>query len=180
MKSPDRILIDRVCLLNTRVIMFKAIESKSLDKAQRRLKGMKYLKPDLDFGNGVSAKEFESKTEDMQATLDAHNALVTEFIAKMTTSRDVVKQKDQALAETAERMLNTIAAIYGKDSDEYEMVGGTKRSSIAKKKAEKAAAETSETASRNDESLNLIPSTIAQKKGEAIAKKNGNGKVASA
>jgi hypothetical protein len=123
-------------------------------------------------GNGVSTQDFTLKTETMEAKLEAHNALVTEFIAKVTASRDEVKELDQALAETAERMLNTITAIYGKDSDEYEMVGGTKRSN-AKKKAENAAASAVASGS-NDESLKLTP---AQKKAEAIAKKNGNGKV---
>jgi hypothetical protein len=150
--------------------MFKTIESKGLDKAQRRLKGLQYLKPNLDLGNGISTQDFTLKTEMMEAKLEAHNALVTEFIAKVTASRDEVKELDQALAETAERMLNTIAAIYGKDSDEYEMVGGTKRSNY-KKKAENAAGSIVRTGS-NDEYLNLTP---AQKKADAIAKKNGNG-----
>jgi hypothetical protein len=152
--------------------MFKTIESKGLEKAQRRLKGLKYLSPQLDLGNGVSTQDFTLKTETMEAKLEAHNALVTEFIAKVTASRDEVKELDQALAETAERMLNTIAAIYGKDSDEYEMVGGTKRSN-AKKKAENAA-DSTVAAGSNDKSSKLTP---AQKKAEAIAKKNGNGKV---
>jgi hypothetical protein len=152
--------------------MFKPIESKGLEKAQRRLKGIKYLSPQLDLGNGVSTQDFALKTETMQSKLEAHNALVTEFIAKVTASRDEVKELDQALAETAERMLNTIAAIYGKDSDEYEMVGGTKRSSY-KKKAE-SAADSAVAPRSNDASLKSTP---AQKKAEAIAKKNGNGLV---
>jgi hypothetical protein len=145
--------------------MFKSIESNNLDKAQRRLKGLRYLKPDLDFGNGVSAQDFAIKTETMQIKLAAHNALVEEFTEKVVASREEIKQLDHALGETAERMLNTIAAIYGKTSDEYEMVGGTKRD-LSKKKAEK----TEQTAPAHTNSIKPI------KISKNTAKTNGNGK----
>jgi hypothetical protein len=126
--------------------MFKPLESKGLGKAQRRLKGFRYLHPQFDLGNGINTQDFVRKTETMEARLKAHNELVTDFLAKVTASRAEVKELDQDLAETAERMLNTIAAIYGKDSDEYEMAGGTKRST-AKKKAEKTISSNSATKS---------------------------------
>jgi hypothetical protein len=155
--------------------MYKPLTStKGLDKAQRRLTGFRYLNPNLDFGNGVSVPDFALKTEAMQAKLEAHNALVAEFTAKIMASREEISQLDKALSDTAERMLNTIAAIYGRTSDEYEMVGGTKRDT-SKKKAEKTAKSApAKTNSSNDRVLDLEPMKISKN----TAKTNGNGKVA--
>jgi hypothetical protein len=154
--------------------MYKPLTStKGLDKSNRRLAGIRYLNPNLDLGNGISVQDFALKTEVMQAKLKAHNALVAESTAKIMTSREELSQLDKALSDTAERMLNTIAAIYGKTSDEYEMVGGTKRD-FSKKKAEKTAKPAPAHASSNDIVLDLKPIKISKN----IANTNGNGKSA--
>lgn len=94
-----------------------------LEKAQRRLNGLRYIDPNLNLGNGLSVKEIASLTEALDAKLKAHNAMV-DALAK---SRAEIAVLEDTLNRISERILNTIAAIYGKESDEYEIVGGKKR-----------------------------------------------------
>jgi Xaa-Pro aminopeptidase len=96
-----------------------------LEKALRRLSGLRYIHPDLNLGNGLSVQNITEMVETLKAKLEAHNAMV-DALAK---SREEIDTMEDALSKISERMLNTIAAIYGKDSNEYEIVGGKRRGS---------------------------------------------------
>ncbi len=103
--------------------MTRKRKSTILEKAQRRLKGLKYLKPSMDLGNGLSAQTFASMTEALQAKLDDYN----EMVDQLDQRRAEIEVLEQSLAPHAERILNAVASLYGKDSDEYEIAGGVKR-----------------------------------------------------
>jgi hypothetical protein len=156
--------------------MFKPLVSKVLVKAHRRLAGVKYLNPDLNFGNGISVQEFSLKTEAMQAKLDAHNAMVTEFTTRMSESREEIRQLEDSLSKTVERMLNTVAVLYGKNSSEYELVADSKPTP-AVKKTSTTPTSTSST-DQNDGVLKNLPEMVIENSGKnsvVNAKKNGNG-----
>jgi hypothetical protein len=157
--------------------MFKPLVSKVLLKAHRRLAGLKYFNPDLNFGNGISVQEFSLKTEAMQAKLDAHNALVTEFTTRMSESREEIRQLEDSLSKTVERMLNTVAVLYGKNSSEYQLVADSKPTPAVKKTS---TTPTSTVSTDQDVLLNLPQMVIENSGNNSVvnAKKNGNGKVA--
>jgi hypothetical protein len=159
--------------------MFKPLESKSLPKSRRRLAGLKYLTPNLDFGNGISIQGFALKIDLMQAKLDAHNALVTEFTEKVVASRDEIRKLDESLSETAERMLNTVAVLYGRNSKEYELAGGVKRVRTGKKK--KVTPSSTALTEPGDDVLLNLPEIEVEKtttNPRMNAKKKGSGKMA--
>lgn len=103
---------------------YRKRNSKDLEKAGQRLAGMKSIDPALDLGNGLSVATYLSVIEETDVALEGYNTqlsqadgLQNEFFAKEKNLRDM-----------SERMLVGVAARYGKDSDEYEKAGGTKKS----------------------------------------------------
>lgn len=103
--------------------MARTRSSQILEKAQRRLNGLRYLNPNMDFGNGLSVENFASITEEVQTKLDDYNAT----IASLDQRRAEIATLEQTLQNLSERMLGAVASVYGKESDEYEMAGGVKR-----------------------------------------------------
>jgi hypothetical protein len=103
--------------------MAKPINPQSLEIASRRLTGLQYINPNLNFGSGLSVENFAAQTEAMRAKVAEHN----ELLARLDSNRAEVKAMSRSLNTLSGRILNTIAAIHGTDSDEYEMVGGKKR-----------------------------------------------------
>lgn len=103
-----------------------------VQKAQKRLDGLNSIEEDLDLGNGVSV-----------ATLKAAIKKVTDGISSFNQSLSQVDQKDnevkfdiKSMNDLSSRALKGVEFKYGKNSDEYEMAGGT-RPSDRKKSSKK-------------------------------------------
>jgi hypothetical protein len=109
--------------------------SPTIAKAKVRISGMKTIDPMLDFGNGMNITAYEAAIQDAEQRIEAYNMA----IANVSQLQSSVAEAEAVLAELSERMLSTIAGRYGKKSDQYEMAGGTKRSTrrrVGKKKTE--------------------------------------------
>ncbi|MEH2448536.1 MAG: hypothetical protein V7K18_23005 [Nostoc sp.] len=96
----------------------------ALTKAERRIEGMQTINSQLDFSNGFSITTYSTKVIELREKLAAYNQAQT-----------IVDKTHNALIETerelniyTEQMLLNVASRYGKNSDEYEMAGGTRRS----------------------------------------------------
>jgi septum formation inhibitor MinC len=95
-----------------------------VEKAQTRLAAVKAIDSNLDLGNGLTVQMFSSKLEEARDRMEKYNtvlSLVDEAYSAMFAS-------EKALAECTENMLIGVAYKYGKNSDEYKMAGGTKKS----------------------------------------------------
>jgi len=95
-----------------------------VETARQRLGGLKSITPTPDFGATLTVAGYEADITAVSNKLDQYNemlstldALQNEFIALET-----------ALREKNTRMLSAAEAHYGPDSNEYEQVGGTRRS----------------------------------------------------
>ena len=109
--------------------------SPAIAKAKIRISGMKTIDPMLDLGNGMSITSYEAAIQDTEQRIEAYNMA----IANVSQLQSSVAEAEAMLAELSERLLSTIAGRYGKKSDQYEMAGGTKRTTrrrVAKKKTE--------------------------------------------
>ncbi|OUL29879.1 hypothetical protein BV372_22560 [Nostoc sp. T09] len=95
-----------------------------LEKAQRRIAGLNTIDASLDLGNGLTVKIFSELIEDTRRKLEAHNIAVS--AADQTGT--LVSQAERSLADLSERMLTGVASKYGKNSNEYEMAGGVRKS----------------------------------------------------
>jgi hypothetical protein len=125
--------------------MAKTINPRPLTTAKRRLAGLQYINPNLNFGSGLSVTNFAAQTEAMQAKVKEHN----ELLAQLENNRAELQTMGRSLNTLSGRILNTVAALHGTDSDEYEMVGGKKRS--AKKTTSSTTSQPSTTENLNQD-----------------------------
>jgi hypothetical protein len=98
--------------------------SMSLTKAERRIEGMQTINPELDFSNGFSIAIYNTKVIELREKLAAYNQAQT-IVDK---THNALIEAERELNTYSEQMLLNVASRYGKNSDEYEMAGGTRRS----------------------------------------------------
>jgi hypothetical protein len=114
---------------------YKRKVSPAIAKAKMRVSGIKSIDPTLDLGNGMSVAAYEAAIEAAEQRIETYNMAISN-IGQLQNS---VTEAERLLSDLSERMLSTIAGRYGKKSDQYEMAGGTKRTTrrrVAKKKTE--------------------------------------------
>lgn len=99
-------------------------ESSTLAKAERRLSGMKSISEKLDLGNGLSTVSYEKDIVALRKEIAEYNTL----LSKADAAANRVKQAEKELSGLTSKMLIGVALKYGKDSSEYEMAGGTRKS----------------------------------------------------
>ena len=101
---------------------YRKRSSRTLNRVRQRSTGLKSINPNIDMGDGLSAKAFTGMVNDLQNMLDAYNTALADA--------DVLKNRladaEKTLAEYSERILLAVAAKYGKNSDEYERIGGVR------------------------------------------------------
>ena len=107
--------------------------SKKLQLAQKRLDGMKSIDPTLDLGNGVSVTAFEASMKTSTDGIGEYNTMLSQIDQKGNDVDSSIK----ATCDLGGRALKGVEFKYGKDSNEYEMMGGT-RTSERKKPSKKA------------------------------------------
>ncbi|NEQ24901.1 MAG: hypothetical protein F6K28_38555 [Microcoleus sp. SIO2G3] len=95
-----------------------------VDKAERRLAGLKSINATLDLGKGLSNQAFSALIETTRNRVAAYNTT----LSLLDADRTAMLEAEKTLAELSEKMLIGVAFEYGKDSPEYEMAGGTRKS----------------------------------------------------
>lgn len=96
----------------------------ALNKAERRIEGMQTINSQLDFSNGFSIATYNTKVIELREKLAAYNQAQT-IVDK---THNALIEAERELNTYTEQMLLNVASRYGKNSDEYEMAGGTRRS----------------------------------------------------
>jgi len=120
-------------------------DSKWLSILHQRIAGLKSIDNDLELDGGIGVHALTKAHEALAANLARYNQLLSEADAALNTIGDL----ELHARDLAERALTGVATRYGKDSSEYEQVGGTRKSErkkpgtgkVAQAKAAKAAAE---------------------------------------
>jgi hypothetical protein len=98
--------------------------SQVLERAERRAAGLRSISSTLDLGNGLSLETYFQLMENLRAQVATYNEALS-FADRAVSS---VQDTEQQLRVLSERMLIAVAAKYGKDSYEYKMAGGTRKS----------------------------------------------------
>ena len=101
----------------------KLARIKEYDKAKTRLAALKSIDPALDLGNGMVIGNY-------QKSVDNFTGLLTQYNTALSTVDDLYNQCNLGLLDVkdfSERMLAGVASKYGKNSSEYEMAGGTRK-----------------------------------------------------
>lgn len=98
--------------------------SATLEIARRRLERLKSITPIPDFGVGFTISDYETEINNLALLEATYNTTVSSLDAQLSE----MKFKERALRDMRERMLSSIAFLYGKDSDEYVAAGGIRKS----------------------------------------------------
>jgi uncharacterized protein YukE len=94
------------------------------DIAVTRLSAIKSIDAKLDLGNGINLEVYEKSINELREKVNAYNTLLSQIDAQLND----INEADKQLRDYSERMLTGIASKYGKNSNEYEQAGGTKKS----------------------------------------------------
>ena len=95
-----------------------------LEKGRTRLAAVKSIDPALDLSNGITVANYETEVDKLNARLEAYNtalSTVDDLYNGCVAQIDVLKDWN-------ERVLAGVATKFGKNSSEYEMAGGVKKS----------------------------------------------------
>ncbi|MBS1796660.1 MAG: hypothetical protein JSS81_22710 [Acidobacteria bacterium] len=92
--------------------------------AQARLDGMLSVDPRLDFGSGVSVETLAAAIKAVTDAISDYN----QKLALLDQESNQIDVKKKILNDLTSRALKGAELRFGKNSDEYEMVGGTKTS----------------------------------------------------
>ncbi len=98
--------------------------STALEKAERRAAALKSINPSLNLGAGLTLDRYQLEIDQLRAQINTYNESLSFVDRALSTVRDTEKQ----ISTLSERMLIAVAARYGKDSYEYEMAGGVRKS----------------------------------------------------
>src|SRR5919202_1017530 len=96
--------------------------SKVLEKAGVRLAGLRSIGPE-DFGGGLTSASYEAAVEETRQKLDEYN----QALSVADEKANVLADSEKRLQDFNERVLAGVAAKYGKNSNEYEKVGGIRK-----------------------------------------------------
>lgn len=102
----------------------KRNESPAVEKANKRIDGLKSIGPDTDLGNGLTVSAYAAEIEKVTSLTKTYNTLLSDVDGVLTQ----LKAAEDSLAEFSKRMLNGVGAKYGYDSIEYEKAGGKRAS----------------------------------------------------
>ncbi|MBW4440877.1 MAG: hypothetical protein KME10_06520 [Plectolyngbya sp. WJT66-NPBG17] len=115
--------------------------SRILEKAELRISGLKAVDPMMDFGDSRSLVQMSVQMGRLRDRIEDYNRA----LAEIDSSKREIDELEKSLADLTDRMLIGVAFKYGKDSRQYEMAGGMRKSdrirksSTARIKATKAA-----------------------------------------
>ncbi|MBF04224.1 MAG: hypothetical protein CMP76_13105 [Flavobacterium sp.] len=104
-----------------------------LEKGITRLSAVRSIDASLDLGNGITVPNYETELNAMSSKLSAYNTalstidnLYNNCIAQIAVLKD-----------WNERILTGVATKFGKNSSEYEMAGGKRKSERRKPTSKK-------------------------------------------
>ncbi|MBD2727353.1 hypothetical protein H6G96_13695 [Nostoc sp. FACHB-892] len=103
--------------------------SRVLEKAQLRLSGLKAIDPQIDFGDAKNLNNLTQQIDQLRTKIDSYNTALSVIDASKTD----IEQLEKSLGSLCEMMLLAVAAKYGKDSSQYEMAGGVRKSNRIRK-----------------------------------------------
>ena|SRR5947209_3421985 len=104
--------------------------SRVIAKAIVRSNNLKAISPTLDLGGGLSVEAFDQVIEQAEAAQDDYNQTVAVLDEKGNKLDALLKQA----SEMSARMLAGVGAKHGKNSNEYEVAGGTRPVEVKRNK----------------------------------------------
>jgi hypothetical protein len=104
------------------------------NQAAVRYAALESIDRELDLGNGLTLAEFNVRIKLLQDRLTVYNRTLSTLDEMLNQVYDA----ERSVRDLNERMLIGVAAKFGKDSNEYEKAGGTKKSERRRKSKKEA------------------------------------------
>ena len=98
--------------------------SRVLEKAELRAAGLKAIDTQMDFGDVRNMGNLLQLIEQLRNRIDAYNTA----LSIIDSSKTEIEDLEKTLGDLTDKMLIGVAFKYGKDSREYEMAGGVRKS----------------------------------------------------
>ncbi|AFY49848.1 hypothetical protein Nos7524_4077 [Nostoc sp. PCC 7524] len=102
----------------------KKSTSPIIEKVELRCSGLRAIDPNMDFGDGRNLQNMSLIIDKLRTKIDGYNTA----LAVINSSKNEIKELEKVLGDLSEKMLIGVAFKYGKDSKEYEMAGGVRKS----------------------------------------------------
>ncbi|MDZ8236941.1 hypothetical protein [Nostoc sp. ChiQUE01b] len=103
--------------------------SRVLESAELKFAGLKAINSNLDIGDNYNIAKLTQLIEELRTKLENYNTI----ISMIDSSKIEIEKLEKNLATYCENMLMGIGFKYGRDSREYEMAGGVRKSEILRK-----------------------------------------------
>lgn len=100
--------------------------SPAFEKLAQRLSGLKAIDEKLDLGNNLTVDSIIQKIVAYNGELEEYNIMLSNTDTKLNE----IEAMEEAANNLSEIILFAVAAKFGKDSNEYEMAGGKRKSDI--------------------------------------------------
>lgn len=98
--------------------------SRTLEKAELRAAGLRAIDTKMDFGDTRNLDNMTKLMEQLRGRIDAYNTA----LSILDSSKTEIEALEKTLGDLSDKMLIGVAFKYGKDSSEYEMAGGVRKS----------------------------------------------------
>ena len=115
---------------------FQRKSSKVLAEALERASNLRAIDPNLDLGNNLTLADYDAKIAHLQTSQDTYNGK----LAQADAAGNDFRADEKDVRNMSSLMLSGVKVKYGRDSNEYEMAGGT-RLSDRKKRSRKSESE---------------------------------------
>lgn len=103
---------------------FQRKSSKVLAEALERASNLRAIDSDLDLGNGLTLAAYDAKIAHLQTSQDTYNGK----LAQADAAGNDFRADEKDVRNMSSLMLSGVKVKYGRDSNEYEMAGGTRLS----------------------------------------------------
>lgn len=123
--------------------------SQTLENAELRSVGLKAIDPSMDFGDARDLTSMTQLIEQLRTKIDDHNtALIV-----INSAKNEIRELEKKLGDLSEKMLIGVAFKYGKDSNEYEMAGGVRKSERIRRSTKSRLKASKEASSENNKTV---------------------------
>jgi hypothetical protein len=107
--------------------------SKVLEKANVRAAGLRSIGQE-DFGGGLTTASYDAAVEETRQKLEDYN----QALSAVDEKANILADSEKKLQDLNERVLAGVAAKYGKNSNQYEKVGGVRKADRKRPAARKS------------------------------------------
>ena len=95
-----------------------------LETARQKLAGLKQISPPPTFTSDLTVVGSEAEINGLSDDQDTYNGA----LAALDEQTNELDKREQRLADFSQRITSAVRGVYGPDSNEFEQVGGVRRS----------------------------------------------------